>query len=141
MCRSLTSSRPSRCWPPAQDRAVLNFNSTAGLWKVAGNRIELATGSGVHPLAVPSAVMANVKLEPMFRDPAITDETPLLFLGALADGRGVWLHAVEDVDAGTLDARYLTAPPPYRLTRANSHFIFGGTPGIVGGGIHWGPRR
>lgn len=121
--------------PVALNPAVLNLNSTAGLWRISGQRVELTTASGVLSLEFVRPLISDVMSTR--RRPALTDETPLVYLGQSLDGRGVWFHVVEDLDAGTVEPRYLAAPPGYQLTRATSDTIFASSPD----GVAWTPRQ
>ncbi|MBL8939771.1 MAG: hypothetical protein JNM69_34775 [Archangium sp.] len=118
--------------PPVTHVGAVNFNAVAGLWRVEGRRIEFTTDAGVLALEVP-----HLLTEVASNSPALTDETPLIALGFAADDRPVWLQPLEDLDAGTLSARYLVAPRGQRLSRANSQHIFAS--GVDGG--TWAPRR
>lgn len=118
--------------PPVTHSEAVNFNAVAGLWRVEGRRIELTTDAGVIALEVPH-VLTDVASD----FTALTDETPLIALGFAADERRVWLQPLEDLDAGTMSARYLVAPRGQVLTRADSQHIFAS--GVDGGA--WAPRR
>lgn len=123
--------------PAATHITALNLNATAGLWRVEGHRIELATDAGVLRLDVPHELTtaSDVPVSPL--SPAITDETPLVRLGATVNQRAVWLQPLEDLDAGTLTVRYLVAPPGLVLGRATSEHLFASG----AGGVVWAPRR
>lgn len=133
----LATLRPESALPEPTHIAVLNFNSTAGLWRVEGQRIELTTDGGRLSLEVPHLLTAPSDVLISGLLPALTDETPLISVGTTADGRIVWLQPLEDLDAGTMTARYLVAPPGQVLGRADSEHVFSSGPD----GVDWAPRR
>lgn len=131
----LTSlSEPSFPLQSAGRGDVLNMNSAAGLWRLSGRRISLATDASVLTVDVPHQLIQSfVASGP---SPSTTDDTPLIRIGSSPRG-SVWLHAVEDLDAGVIEVRYLLSPPDSVLTRADSDRIWAQSPeGVVSA-----PRR
>lgn len=116
---------------------MMNFNSVAGLWKIEGQRIELATDAGVLFVDVPHVLTAPSDQLVTNEPPALADETPLLTIGVTQAGRPVWLQPLEDLDAGRLTVRYLVAPPGQMLGRADSEHVFASG----AEGVSWAARR
>ena len=117
-------------------RDVLNMNSAAGLWRLSPGRITLATDARVLSVDVPHELVGVSDVLPFGPSPSTTDDTPLIQIGNSPRG-SVWLHAVEDLDAGVIEVRYLLAPPDSVLTRADSDRIWAlGPEGVVSA-----PRR
>ncbi|MDP1917192.1 MAG: hypothetical protein Q8L14_13205 [Myxococcales bacterium] len=115
----------------AARRDVLNMNSAAGLWRLSGGRITLATDAGVLSVDVPHQLVEGSDVVTAGPSPSTTDDTPLVWIGSSPRG-SVWLHAVEDLDAGVIEVRYLLAPPRSVLTRADSDRLWAQSPaGVV----------
>jgi hypothetical protein len=110
---------------PRSDDRILTRRSGEGFWSLREGMIELTRDDGgVSRAAAPRGVLESEQKRLLAQDQfRFEDESPMVSMGTLADGRPVAWVPIDDGDGG-LRSRFVAAPPGTSFFVANSETVF-----------------